>query len=318
MKTILITGCAGFIGSNLAEELLKRGDKIIGFDNLMTGHKKNIEKLEKYENFEFVWGDIRDLNSLNVIIKKYQITHISHQAARGSVPKSVENPILTHDINITGTLNILWSAKENNIGKVVCAISSSVYGNTPILPKIEDMNYNPLSPYAVTKSTCEMYCKVFYEIYGLKTIGLRYFNVYGKRQDPNGDYAAVIPKWIKSAKNNKELLLNGEGNQTRDFTFIEDIVQLNIKALDSQNSEAYGKGFNGAYGHQISIKELAEIIIKVTKSTSKILTVPERKGDIQDSFADINLAKDLLGYKPQFSMEKGLDKTIKWYLENLK
>lgn len=315
VKNVLITGCAGFIGSNIAEELLKRGDIVVGFDNMMSGFEKNLDVLRKFENFKFIWGDIRDIDSLNKVIKEEDITHISHQAARGSVTKSVENPILTHDINITGTLNVLWAAKENSVEKIVCAISSSVYGDTPILPKVETMNFNTMSPYAVTKAACEMYVKVFYELYGLKTIGLRYFNVYGKRQDPNGDYAAVIPRWISKALKNEDLPLNGTGIQTRDFTFIEDIVQLNIKSLDCENSEAFGKGYNGAYGHQISIKELAETIISVTNSKSEIEMVDARKGDIQDSYADVNLAKKYLGYKPKFSMEEGLKKTIAWYKE---
>ncbi len=317
MKKILVTGCAGFIGSNICEELIKQGNEVVGIDNLMTGFKKNIINLEKNPKFKFIWADIRDYNTINEIISKEEITHISHQAARGSVPKSVENPLLSNEINVTGTLNILWAAKENNVENVVCAISSSVYGNTPTLPKIETMPTDPISPYAITKATCEMYCKIFYQTYGLKTIGLRYFNVYGKKQDPNGDYAAVIPRWISKAINNEDLPLNGEGNQTRDFTFIEDVVQANIKALETKNEKAFGKGYNIAYGHRISIKELAKIIIKVTESESNIVKAPGRKGDILDSFADVELAKKNFGYNPENSMEDGLNKTIKWYLENL-
>ena len=232
------------------------------------------------------------------------------------MPKSVEDPILTNDINVSGTLNILWAAKKNRVQRVVCAISSSVYGDTPTLPKVETMPYAPLSPYAVTKVTKEVYLGVFFTLYGLKTIGLRYFNVYGRRQDPNGDYAAVIPRWITKAFNNEDLLINGDGKQTRDFTYIDDVIQANIKGLECKNRKAFGRGFNIGYSDHIDIKTLAENIIRITKSKSKIVFGKPRKGDIQDSYADINLAKELLGYKPRTSLKRGLQKTIEWYKRN--
>ena len=313
VKNVLVTGCAGFIGSNICERLINEGHKVIGIDNLMNGYRKNIEKLEEYNNFKFIWVDVRNFEDINNLMKENNITHITHQAARGSVPKSVENPILTHEINTVGTLNVLWAAVQNNVETVVCAISSSIYGDTPILPKVETMDYNPQSPYAITKVTKEMYCNLFYKLYGLKTVGLRYFNVYGKRQDPNGDYAAVIPRWIEKSLKNVDLPLNGEGIQTRDFTYIEDVVDVNIKALFCENVNAFGKGYNIGYSDRVSIKELGEEIIKLTNSKSKLVQSEARKGDIQDSFADITLAKELLGYNPKTSITEGIKKTIEWY-----
>lgn len=310
---VLVTGCAGFIGSNLCEALVEKGWEVIGLDNLMTGYRRNIEHLEKKDNFTFIWGDVRNIESLRQIFKEHEITHVAHQAARGSVPKSVEDPILSNDINVTGTLNLLWVAKEFGVEKFVCAISSSVYGDTPILPKVETMPYNPLSPYAITKAAKEMYCKAFYELYGLPTIGLRYFNVYGRRQDPNGDYAAVIPRWIAKALVHEDLPMNGDGKQTRDFTYIDDVVEANILALETTNTEAFGRGMNIGYSGKIDITTLAENILELTDSKGKIAYGEPRKGDIQDSYADITLAKEFLGYNPQVSIEEGIKKTIAWY-----
>ena len=312
-KIALVTGCAGFIGSNLCEALVDRGWNVVGLDNLMTGYRKNVEHLEKGDSFTFIEGDIRNIETLRHVFQEYGITHVAHQAARGSVPKSVEDPVLTNDINVTGTLNLLWVAKEFSAQKFVCAISSSVYGNTPTLPKVETMPYNALSPYAITKATKEMYCKVFYELYGLPTVGLRYFNVYGRRQDPNGDYAAVIPRWITKAFANEDLPINGDGKQTRDFTYIDDVVEANILALETENTEAFGKGMNIGYSGRIDITTLAENILSLTHSEARIVYSPARKGDIQDSYADIGLAKNLLGYDPQISIEEGIKKTIDWY-----
>lgn len=315
-KSVLVTGCAGFIGSNICERLVNEGWDVVGIDNLMAGHRKNIAHLEKKDNFKFIWADIRNYEDIDTIIREHGITHITHQAARGSVPKSVEDPILTHEINTNGTLNVLWAAHQNKVEKVVCAISSSVYGNTPTLPKVETMPYNPMSPYALTKVTKEMYCKMFFELYDLKTIGLRYFNVYGRRQDPNGDYAAVIPRWITKALNNEDLPINGDGKQTRDFTYIDDVVSANVLALECENSEAFGKGFNIGYSDKIDITTLAENILKATESSAQIAFGPPRRGDIQDSYADIGMAKNLLGYNPMMSIGEGLKKTLEWYREN--
>lgn len=313
IKNVLVTGCAGFIGSNICEKLVEKGWNVVGIDNLMTGFKKNIEHLEQKENFKFIWADIRNYADVERIIRENEIKYITHQAARGSVPKSVEDPILTNEINVNGTLNVFWAAKENNVEKVVCAISSSVYGDTPVLPKVETMPYNPLSPYALTKVAKEMYCKTFFDLYKLKTIGLRYFNVYGKRQDPNGDYAAVIPRWITKALKGEDLPINGDGKQTRDFTYIDDVVAANILALECEKEEAFGRGFNIGFSDKIDITTLAKNIIEITNSNSKIIFGEPRKGDIQDSYADINLARNILGYNPKVSVESGLKKTLDWY-----
>jgi len=315
-KKILITGVAWFIGSNLAQALVEKWWSVIWIDNFSTWHKQNIVPLVWNDNFTFIEGDIRNKETIDWIIKKERIEYISHQAARGSVPKSVENPILTNEINIDGTLNILSSAKENNLKKVVVAISSSVYGDTPQLPKVESMEYNPMSPYATTKVTKEIYCKNFWELYDLPTIWLRYFNVYGRRQDPNGDYAAVIPRWIYKAMDNQNLPLNWEWTQTRDFTYIDDVIQANIQALETSNTKAYGRWFNICYHQQISIRQLAKEIIIATKSTSEIIGAPARKWDIQDSYGDYSQAKDAFWYQPQFDMKQGLQHTIEWYQKN--
>lgn len=316
-KNVLVTWVAWFIGSNLAEKLVELWYNVVWIDNLMTGHKQNIKNLLNKDNFTFIWEDIRNKDWLDKIVKDYNIQYISHQAARGSVPKSVENPILTNDININGTLNILEVAKNNKLKKVVVAISSSVYGDTPELPKVETMPYNPLSPYATTKVTKEIYCKNFWQLYWLPTIWLRYFNVYWRRQDPNGDYAAVIPRWIYKALKNEDLPLNWEGNQTRDFTYIDDVIQANIKALETENEEAFWKWYNICYGQQISIKELWEKIIKVTGSKSKLIKAPARKWDIKDSYWDWSLANKMFWYKPEFDMEKWFKETVAWYKDNL-
>jgi len=316
MKNVLVTGCCGFIGSNLCDKLIKRKWKVIGIDNLMAGHKKNIKKFENNPNFEFIWADVRDYETIDKIMKKYNIKYVSHQAARGSVPKSVENPILTHDINTNGTINILWASVQNKVENVVCAISSSVYGNTPTLPKKETMEYKPLSPYAITKIAKEMYCINFHKLYGLKTIGLRYFNVYGKKQDLKGDYAAVIPKWITNALNNQDLFINGEEIITRDFTYIDDVVNANILALECTNKEAFGKGYNIGYSDRITIQEVAKNIIDITNSNSQIKIREKRSGDIKDSYADISLARNNLKYNPQTPISIELKKTIEWYKKN--
>ena len=316
MKKILLTWVAWFIWSNLAEELLSKWYFVVWLDNLMTWHMQNIENLMNNEDFIFIKDDIRDLNKLDEIIKKYEIKFISHQAARWSVPKSVENPILTNDININWTLNILEVAKNNKLKKVVVAISSSVYWDTPELPKVETMPYNPLSPYATTKVTKEIYLKNFWNLYWLPTIWLRYFNVYGRRQDPNWDYAAVIPRWIYKALNNEDLPLNWEWTQTRDFTYIDDVIQANIKAIETENTKAFWKWYNICFWQQIKIKELWEKIIKVTSSNWKIIKAPARKWDINDSYWDWSLANKMFWYFPKYNMETWLKETLKWYSDN--
>lgn len=310
---VLVTWCAGFIGSNIVERLVADGVRVIGLDNLDTGHYKNIAEHEWKNNFVFYKEDIRNLDAVDAIIKKEWVTHISHQAARGSVPKSIENPLLTNDINVNGTLNILWLAHQNKLKKVVCAISSSVYGDTPMLPKEESMPYNPISPYALTKMTNEVYCNLFYKIYGLPTIGLRYFNVYGRRQDPDGPYAAIIPRWIACALSGQDLELNGEGKQTRDFTYIDDVVDANILALTCDNTDAFGKGMNICFAERTSIRELGQVIIDAVNASSHIVPAPARKWDIQDSLGDYSRAHNMIGYTPKTNIAQWIKKTIEWY-----
>ncbi len=313
---ILVTWCAWFIGSNIVEKLLTLDYKVIWLDSLETGHYKNVAQHEANKNFTFYKEDIRNIDAVDAIIKKEWITHICHQAARWSVSKSIDNPILTNDINVTGTLNMLWLAHKNGIQKIVCAISSSVYGDTPVMPKVETMPYNPISPYALTKVTNEIYCKLFFQIYGLPTIGLRYFNVYGRRQDPNGPYAAIIPRWIERAANNEDLELNGEGLQTRDFTYIDDVIEANILALTCTNTEAFGQWVNICFGEQTSIAHLWKVIIESTNSSGNLTKAPARKGDIQDSLWDYRKAHELIGYNPQTDIQSGIKKTLEWYLGN--
>jgi UDP-glucose 4-epimerase len=303
---VFVTGGAGFIGSNIISALLKEGYEVVAYDNLITGKKANISEFEGNENFRFVKGDILDYCKLSQEITGSK--YVLHQAALPSVARSVADPIATDRINVKGTLNVLLAAREANVEKVVIASSSSIYGDTPELPKREDMPYNPLSPYAVSKTSEELYCRVFSELYGLSTICLRYFNVYGPRQDPRSEYAAVIPKFITSALEGRPLTIYGDGEQTRDFTFVEDVVQANLLAMEG------GEGsFNIAYGRNVSINKLAEKIIELTSSSSKIIHVEPRPGDIRHSLADITRARKELGFKPRFRLEEGLKKTIEWF-----
>lgn len=310
-KNILITGGAGFIGSNLAAYFLSQGAKVVVFDNFSTGHKKNLSAFENNDKFVLIDGDIRNLDLIEGVLKKYEIDYVSHQAALGSVPKSINNPILSNDVNVSGTLNILWASHKAGVKKVVCAISSSVYGDAPTLPKIESMPISPLSPYAVTKAACEYYCKVFNDLYGLPTVGLRYFNVYGRNQDPNGDYAAVIPKFILSALHGDPLIIYGNGLQTRDFTYIDDVVSANHLAFSSD--KANGKSFNIARGDSINITDLANKVLQYSGSSSKIVYKDPRGGDIQDSVASVELARDVLSFSPKWPLDEGLQATVDWF-----
>ncbi len=307
---IVITGGAGFIGSNLAEELSKdeeRDNEVFILDDLSTGRIENIQTLKKFDQQTFVRGSITDLNLLNELFK--DVDYVFHQAAIPSVPRSIEDPMRTNEVNVKGTLNVLIAARDGGVKKVIYASSSSVYGDTPELPKREDMTPNPLSPYAVTKLMGEYYCSVFNEVYGLKTIALRYFNVYGPRQDPYSDYAAVIPRFVNRVLENKPPLIYGDGLQTRDFTFVNDTVRANILAM---RSNATGI-FNIASGRRISIKELAELIMKMVGKNLKVVFEEPRKGDVRHSLADISKARAELGYEPNYSLEKGLEEAIRWF-----
>lgn len=305
-KSVVVTGGAGFIGSNLVEELAKEHQvKVI--DNLSTGH---IENLDQIRGVEFVRGSITDLDLLKEVFS--DVDYVYHQAALPSVPRSIEDPISSNRVNIDGTLNVLVAARDCGAKKVVYASSSSVYGDTPTLPKREDMTPNPKSPYAATKLAGEYYCRIFSEIYGLKTASLRYFNVFGPRQDPKSQYAAVIPLFITRILNGKPPTIFGDGTQTRDFTFVKDVIQANIRAMESG---AVGV-FNVACGRQIVLNDLADEIMKITGIETEKVYEPHRAGDIKDSLAEISRAREMLGYEPKFDLNSGLVETIRWFQKN--
>ena len=310
---VLVTGGAGFIGSNLVKYLLELGEvtKVRVLDNLATGALKNIEAFERNQKFEFVQGDIRDYD---VCLNACEgIDLISHQAALGSVPRSINDPLTTNNVNITGTLHVFTAAKEKNIKRVVYAASSSTYGDHPGLPKIENKIGNPLSPYAVTKYVNELYAQVFANLYGLELIGLRYFNVFGPGQNPAGAYAAVIPLFVKAVLNNEPPIINGDGHHSRDFTFVENAVQANVLALFTSRKEAVNQVYNIAFGAQVSLNEVFELIKEIGGSDLAPKYGPERRGDVKHSLADISKAKELLGYAPEFDTREGMKKTFEWY-----
>jgi len=327
-RTWLITGVAGFIGSNLAEALLKLNQKVISLDNFSTGHAYNLEHIqasvtkEEWSNFTFVEGDITNFETCKKVTEGVDI--ILHQAALGSVPRSIDNPILTNHNNVTGFLNMLTAAKDNGVKRFVYASSSSVYGDSKELPKVEERTGNLLSPYAVTKYVNELYMGVFLKCYGMEAIGLRYFNVFGKRQDPNGAYAAVMPKWIGQVLNGEDLFINGDGETSRDFTYIENVIQANILAGTTENQKAFGEAFNTAIGGRETLNNLYEAIRNGIEETLPELTIKDpiyrdfRAGDIRHSNANIDKMKELLGYEPTHTLEQGLKESINWYINDIK
>lgn len=307
--SVLVTGGAGFIGSNIVEHLLKKNVKFVRIlDNLSTGYKKNIEHFSHYDNVEFMLGDIADLDTCRRAMKN--IDRVIHQAALGSVPRSIDNPLSSHISNVNGFLNILLSAKENNIKRIVYASSSSVYGDEPILPKIEERVGNVLSPYAATKKIDEIYGHVFTQCYGMECIGLRYFNVFGPRQSPEGAYAAVIPKFLELMKQGKSPIINGDGSFSRDFTFVENAVSANILAILTENEKCFGEIFNVGCGEQYNLNELVYYLNKHLGTKIEPIYGKERKGDIPHSNADIKKIKEFLNYNPLINFEKGIEKTI--------
>lgn len=312
--TFLVTGGAGFIGSNIVEKILNLGYKARVLDNFFTGKEENVSSFYNNPNFHLMKGDIRNIDDCRIACK--QVDYVLHQAALGSVPRSIKYPSETNEVNITGTLNMLIAANENKVKRFVYASSSSVYGGDYRLPKIEKRTGIPLSPYAITKKTNEMYGILFFKLYNLETIGLRYFNVYGKKQNPNSYYAAVIPKFIMKLLNNEQPIIHGDGEQSRDFTFIEDVVQANLKACMA-DKQAVGKVFNIAYGENISLNCLYRKICEILKVNIKPNYGTQRLGDIKHSLADITKAKKLLNYQPKYNIELGLRKTIEWYRKNL-
>jgi UDP-N-acetylglucosamine/UDP-N-acetylgalactosamine 4-epimerase len=312
---ILVTGGAGFIGSNLVEALLDN-DKISFvrvLDNLATGHFENLESFRGHPKFEFMEGDIRDYPSCLQACEG--IDAISHQAALGSVPRSINDPLLTNEVNVTGTLHVYEAAREKKIKRVVYAASSSTYGDHPGLPKTEAVVGNPMSPYGVTKFVGELYAKVYASVFGMEMIGLRYFNVFGPRQDPNGAYAAVIPLFIKAVLNNEPPYIHGDGETSRDFTFVSNAVHANMQALFAGNQEAVNQVYNIAYGERTSLNELFQHIKSIAGSDLAPRYGPERKGDVRHSLADISKARTLLQYDPRISVREGLKKTFDWYRE---
>jgi UDP-glucose 4-epimerase len=311
MKSVLVTGGAGFIGSNIAASLIRQGANVVVLDDLSTGRIENISHMLDGNRLKFVRGTVLDGELVRSIIESNGIYLVSHQAARPSVEKSIKNPVRTADINITGTVTLFKAASECGCKRVVFASSSSVYGDTPELPKTESMPLNPKSPYAASKAAKEMFASIFTSIYGLEIVGLRYFNVYGRRQNPNSDYAAVIPKFISRAVRNETIPIQGDGLQTRDFTYIDDVVKVNAKAL---NMEDIPSGvFNVAYGERISVLDLARMIIEFTGSRSEIEHMPSRAGDVRDSLSDVGMARTYLDYIPEYDIRKGLKETVEWY-----
>jgi UDP-N-acetylglucosamine/UDP-N-acetylgalactosamine 4-epimerase len=310
---ILVTGGAGFIGSNLVERLLARRDveKVRVLDNLSTGSIKNIEEFESNPKFEFIQGDIRDYDTCVKLCEGIDL--ISHQAALGSVPRSINDPLTTNAVNITGTLNIFTAAKESKVKRVVYAASSSTYGDHPGLPKTEDKIGKPLSPYAVTKYVNELYARVYASTFGLETIGLRYFNVFGPKQNPAGPYAAVIPLFIKAVLDNEPPTINGDGEHSRDFTYVANAVLANELALFTESREAVNQVYNVAIGEQTSLNQLLEMIKEVAGSDLAPKYGEERKGDVKHSLADISKARMLLGYDPEVSIKEGLKIAFEWY-----
>jgi UDP-glucose 4-epimerase len=308
MKAV-VTGGAGFIGSNLAHALLQQQHEVVVIDNLATGHSQNVS-----EKAQFLHGSVTDPAVLAQAFEGADV--VFHQAALGSVPRSIADPVASNEANVVGTLQVLEAARKFDVSKVVFAASSSAYGNTPTLPKVETMTPAPRSPYAVSKLAGESYCSVFWQVYGLRTTSLRYFNVYGPRQDPNGAYAAVIPRFIMAALRGQPLTILGDGSQTRDFTYVEDVVRANLLASGSRAAD--GRVINIGAGGRTSLRDLAHLIISAAKSESAIRFDPPRKGDVQDSLAGLQLARELLGYSPKVDIATGIRSTVAWFRENLK
>ena len=316
-KKILLTGGAGFIGSNIADALIGREDVdlVRVLDNLVTGKMDNIQHLLDHPKFEFIKGDIRDIDTC--LKAATTMDMVCHQAALGSVPRSIEDPLTTNDVNITGTLNIFNAARFHNIKRVVYAASSSTYGDSLTLPKVEDTIGKPLSPYAVTKYVNELYANVFGALFGLELIGLRYFNVFGPRQDPNGAYAAVIPLFAKAVIDQIPPFINGDGEQSRDFTYVLNVVQINQLALFTDNPNAVNQVYNVALGERITINQMWHFLKSLENSDIDAVYRQARQGDVRDSLADISKAKQLLGYNPEINVFEGLKLAFNWYKKNL-
>ena len=322
MNKILITGGAGFIGSNLGEYFIEKGDMVTCLDNFSTGFHHNIDHLKEHPNFRLIEGDIRNLETCHQATKGQD--YILHQAALGSVPRSINDPITSNDVNVTGFLNMLVAAKEAHIKRFVYAASSSTYGDSETLPKVEDVIGKPLSPYAITKYVNELYADVFSKTYGLECIGLRYFNVFGRKQNPEGAYAAVIPKFVIQLMNHESPVINGTGDYSRDFTYIDNVIQMNERALSTENKDAVNTVYNTAVGDRTTLNMLMQYLKEyLSVYDSKIADIEiihgaNRLGDIPHSLASIDKAKELLGYEPSHDIKAGLKEAVTWYWENLR
>ncbi|RVT75832.1 SDR family oxidoreductase [Flavobacterium sufflavum] len=320
--SILITGGAGFIGSNLCEYFLSKGNKVICLDNFATGHRHNLKGFIDNPNFLLIEGDIRNLEDCKNAVKG--VDYVLHQAALGSVPRSIKDPVTTNDVNVSGFLNMLQAATEAKVKRFVYAASSSTYGDSVGLPKVEEIIGKPLSPYAITKYVNELYAEIFSKTYGIETIGLRYFNVFGRKQDPNGAYAAVIPKFVMQLMNHESITINGDGNYSRDFTYIDNVIQMNELAISTDKIEAVNTVYNTAYGDRNSLNDLVGYLkeyLSVYDAEIANVTVvygPNRAGDIPHSLASIDKAKNLLDYNPKYSLQEGLKIAVDWYWDNLK
>lgn len=311
-NSFLITGGAGFIGSHIVNYLLTNGArKVRVLDNLATGLQSNVDLFAQHPNYEFINGDIRDFATCQRACEG--IDYVSHQAALGSVPRSVKDPVASNEVNVTGFLNMLTAAKDAAVKTFVYASSSAVYGDEPNLPKVEERIGNPLSPYAVTKKTNELYADVFSKLYGMNIIGFRYFNVFGERQDPNGPYAAVMPLFVSGIINNTPVYINGDGEQTRDFTYVDNAVQANIRGMLSENPASFGQVYNIAVGEKFSVNFLYKAIRELLQIPHEATYRQEREGDIRNSLADISKAKNLLGYNPQYRFDDGLKLTVDYF-----
>lgn len=322
MRKILVTGGAGFIGSNLCEELVKKGNYVVCLDIFSTGRIENIQGLLDNNRFKLIEGDIRNLDTCLKAVNGVDV--VFHEAALGSIPRSIDDPITTNAVNISGFLNMLVAAKNAKIDRFIFAASSSAYGDNETIPKVEDTIGKPLSPYALTKYVDELYAHVFSITYGLKYIGIRYFNVFGRRQDPNSAYAAVIPLFIKKILKHEQPIINGDGSNSRDFTYIDNIIHINMLALETLSPKAFNQIYNGAGGENTSVLELEQLITKNLSAYDNCIDCivpifgPNRIGDVKHSKASISKARELLGYTPVCTFEDGLKKTIYWYLTNLK
>ncbi len=322
MKKILVTGGAGFIGSNLTEYFLNRGYKVTVLDNFSTGYRRNIEQHERNPHFVLIEGDIRDIDDCRKSVKG--VDYVLHQAALGSVPRSIKDPITSNDVNVSGFLNMLVAARDEGIKRFIYAASSSTYGDSESLPKVEDKIGKPLSPYAITKYVNELYAEIFSKTYGMETIGLRYFNVFGRRQDPNGAYAAVIPKFVMQFMRYESPVINGTGDYSRDFTYIDNVIQMNELAMLTTNLNAVNTIYNTAVGERTTLSQLIgyikEILVEYDPLVSEVKIVygPNRQGDIPHSLASIEKAQKFLSYKPTHSMGEGLKEAVRWYFRNLK